>query len=151
MTNGDLQAPSRGERLRLDDELVAVEGATVTDSGIDLIIRHSDGRLGDRSVTVAQLAAARVPENDARGVSRSALAGLWGRWDRGLRWSTGGWPCVLQVIIAVELAGQLHGDPDVLAQHRGQGTAAPSGSGTSVALGIGHPAASATRVRVTPA
>jgi superfamily II DNA or RNA helicase len=80
MTSDDPHGPSRGERLRLDGELVLVEGSAVTEAGIDLIVRYADGRLGDRSVTLSQLATARVPENDGRGVATSALAGLWGRW-----------------------------------------------------------------------
>ncbi len=54
--------------------------ATVTDTGIDLIVRRPDGRLDDRTVTHAQFAAARIPENDGRGIAVAALAGLWGRW-----------------------------------------------------------------------
>jgi SNF2 family DNA or RNA helicase len=73
-------APSRGDRLLLDGELVAVEMATVTEVGIDLIVRRADGRLDDRTVTHAQFAEARLPENDGRGVAVAALAGLWGRW-----------------------------------------------------------------------
>ncbi len=59
---------------------MTVESSTATDSGADLILRTSDGRLIDRSVTAAQLADARVPENDGLGDSMKGLAGLWGRW-----------------------------------------------------------------------
>lgn len=80
MTADDLHAPLRGERLRLDGELVVVEGVAVTEVGIDLIVRSPDGRLRDHTVTFAQYSAARVPENDGHGISSPALAGLWGRW-----------------------------------------------------------------------
>ena len=43
--------PSSRRPASPNGELVTVEMATVTDSGIDLIIRHADGRLRDRSVT----------------------------------------------------------------------------------------------------
>lgn len=76
----DPQPPARGERLRLDGELVTIEMASVTDSGVDLIVRRPAGALEDRTMTFAQLAAARVPENDGQGSSTAALAGLWGRW-----------------------------------------------------------------------
>ncbi len=75
-----IDAPKRGQRLKLDDELVAVETATATDTGVDLIVRRPDGSLADRTVTWGQLTAARVPENDGQGRSLQALAGLWGRW-----------------------------------------------------------------------
>ena len=54
--------------------------ATVTESGIDLIVRRPGGALDDRTLSAAELAAARVPENDGQGISKAALAGLWGRW-----------------------------------------------------------------------
>jgi SNF2 family DNA or RNA helicase len=75
-----VQPPTRGERLHLDGELVTVEMASVTESGIDLIVRHSGGELDDRTMSAAQLAAARVPENDGLGSAEAGLAGLWGRW-----------------------------------------------------------------------
>src|SRR5687767_4822326 len=73
-------APKRGQRLRLDDDLVAVETATPTETGVDLIVRRSDGALVDRTITWEQLAAAGIPENDGKGHSPKVLAGLWGRW-----------------------------------------------------------------------
>ena len=72
--------PKRGDRIRLDGNLVTVESATATDVGVDLIVRRPDGALVDRTLTWDQLAAARVPENDGQGLSPQALAGLWGRW-----------------------------------------------------------------------
>src|SRR5437588_11315718 len=78
--SADPQPPARGERLRLDGELVTIEMASATDSGVDLIVRRPAGALEDRTMTFAQLAAARVPENDGQGSSTAALAGLWGRW-----------------------------------------------------------------------
>ena len=80
MTAADLRPPTRGERIRVDGELLTVEMATVTESGIDLIVRHPGGGLEDRTMSVADVVAARVPENDGRGISKAALAGLWGRW-----------------------------------------------------------------------
>ena len=80
MTSFDVQPPVRGERIRLDGDLVTVEMATVTESGIDLIVRRPGGGLDDRTMSAAELAAARVPENDGQGSSKEALAGLWGRW-----------------------------------------------------------------------
>ncbi len=73
-------APKRGQRLLLNDELVAIETATATDTGVDLIVRRPDGSLADRTITWQQLSDARVPENDGQGRSVQALAGLWGRW-----------------------------------------------------------------------
>lgn len=52
----------------------------MTDSAIDLIVRRSDGALEDRTISPAQLLAARVPENDGRGSAAVGLAGLWGHW-----------------------------------------------------------------------
>lgn len=74
------EPPTRGERLRLDGELVTVETAAMTDSAIDLIVRRSDGALEDRTISPSQLAEARVPENDGSGSAPAGLAGLWGRW-----------------------------------------------------------------------
>jgi SNF2 family DNA or RNA helicase len=74
------EPPKRGQRLKIDEDLVTVETATVTGTGVDLILRRSDGSLGDRTITWDQLTAARVPENDGQGRSTQALAGLWGRW-----------------------------------------------------------------------
>ena len=74
------EAPKPGHRLWLDGGLVTVETATVTDNGVDLIVRGSDGVLKDRTVTWKLLAASRVPENDGHGEPSRALAGLWGRW-----------------------------------------------------------------------
>ena len=72
--------PKRGCRIRLDGNLATVESATATDLGVDLIARRPDGALVDRTMTWDQLAAARVPENDGKGLSARALVGLWGRW-----------------------------------------------------------------------
>jgi SNF2 family DNA or RNA helicase len=72
--------PKRGHRLRLEEDLVTVESATLTDTGVDLIVRRPDGVLTDRSVSWEQLAVAAVPENDGQGRPSQALAGLWGHW-----------------------------------------------------------------------
>ena len=72
--------PLRGDRLHIDGELVTVEIATATETGADLILRTTTGSLLDRTLTVQQLAKARVPENDGLGQPAKALAGLWGRW-----------------------------------------------------------------------
>jgi hypothetical protein len=74
------ELPRRGHRLCLDGNLVTVETATATDTGLDLIVRGPDGALIDRTVTWEQLVAAGVPENDGQGRPPQALAGLWGRW-----------------------------------------------------------------------
>jgi len=70
----------RGDRLLIDGAIVTVEMSTVTNAGIDLILRAGDGSLIDRSVTLDQVAKARLPENDGLGHPQKALAGLWGRW-----------------------------------------------------------------------
>lgn len=75
-----IEPPKRGSRLRLGSDLVTVESATATETGIDLIVRRSDGNLADRTITWEQLASAAVPENDGKGEPSRALAGLWGRW-----------------------------------------------------------------------
>ena len=72
--------PLRGDRLHIDGELVTVEIATATETGADLILRTTTGSLLDRTLTVQQLAKARVPETDGLGQPAKALAGLWGRW-----------------------------------------------------------------------
>src|SRR5437899_2286922 len=74
------ELPKRGQRLRLNGDLVTVENAVESDTGVDLIVRRPDGVLADRTVTWEQLSAAVVPENDGQGRSAPALAGLWGRW-----------------------------------------------------------------------
>ena len=43
--------PKRGDRIRLDGNLVTVESATATDVGVDLIARRQDGALVDRTLT----------------------------------------------------------------------------------------------------
>jgi superfamily II DNA or RNA helicase len=74
------ELPRRGQRLLIGGDLVAVEMAAKTDSGVDLIVRLPEGALIDRSLTWEQLSRAQVPENDGQGLPRQALAGLWGRW-----------------------------------------------------------------------
>lgn len=74
------QLPERGDRLRIDGELVTVEVVTATDTGADLILRTSTGSLLDRTATWQQLEKARIPENDGLGDPAKALAGLWGQW-----------------------------------------------------------------------
>lgn len=76
------QLPERGDRLRIDGELVIVEVVTATDTGADLILRTSTGSLFDRTATWQQLEKARIPENDGLGDPAKALAGLWGQWMR---------------------------------------------------------------------
>ena len=39
--------PARGERLLLDGQLVTVEAATATDTGVDLIVRFQTGEIRD--------------------------------------------------------------------------------------------------------
>src|SRR5260370_39782283 len=65
--SADIQPQTRGERLRLDAELVIVEMVTVTDSGIDLIVRRPSGALEDRTISADQLAAVRMLDNDGQG------------------------------------------------------------------------------------
>lgn len=74
------EAPKRGERLRLEGEVVTVEFATATGTGVDLILRTGSGSLIDRSLNWEQLSKAHLPENDGLGDPGKALAGLWGRW-----------------------------------------------------------------------
>lgn len=74
------ELPKRGQRLRLDGDLLTVETAIASDTGVDLIVRRPDGVLTDRTVTWEQLSAAAVPENDGQGRPAQALAGFWGRW-----------------------------------------------------------------------
>jgi hypothetical protein len=74
------ELPKRGDRLRLDGDLVTVETAMANDDGVDLILRGPNGVLKDRTVSWEQLAAAGVAENDGQGEPSGALAGLWGRW-----------------------------------------------------------------------
>jgi SNF2 family DNA or RNA helicase len=52
----------------------------VSEDGVDLIVRGSNGVLKDRTVSWDQLAVAGVAENDGHGEPSRALAGLWGRW-----------------------------------------------------------------------
>lgn len=80
MAPTEIDLPKRGHRLRLDGKLVTVETATATETGVDLIVRCSDGALIDRTVRWDQLGVARMPENDGQGKAEEALAGLWGRW-----------------------------------------------------------------------
>ena len=54
--------PKRGQRLRLDGALVYVEVATLGQTGVDLLLRRSDGSTYDKSITLGALAAAVVPE-----------------------------------------------------------------------------------------
>lgn len=72
--------PAANDRLRLDGELVTIVAASPHDDGVDLVLRHRDGSLTDRSVSWPILASAYVPENDGGGNAVKALAGLWGRW-----------------------------------------------------------------------
>jgi hypothetical protein len=74
------ELPKRGDRLRLDGDLVTIETATASDNGVDLIVRGPNGVLKDRTVSWEQLAGAGVVENDGQGEPSGALAGLWGRW-----------------------------------------------------------------------
>lgn len=72
--------PAAGSRLIVDSELVTVIAATPTASGADLVLRRSDGTLTDASLSLADLARAEVPLNDARGDPEHSLTGMWGRW-----------------------------------------------------------------------
>ena len=72
--------PSAGMQIRVDGELVTVIAATATVDGADLVVRHSDGTLTDAALTLADLASAAVPVNDAGGDATKALATMWGRW-----------------------------------------------------------------------
>ena len=72
--------PKVGSWLRLDGHLVALEKVSPVDGGFDLVVRHVDGRFSELSLPEAQLKASRVPDDDGKGDSDEALAGLWGRW-----------------------------------------------------------------------
>lgn len=72
--------PRVGGWLRFDRRLVAVEKVSPIDGGVDLVVRHVDGRFSELTLSQAQLKAARIPDEDGKGNSEEALAGLWGRW-----------------------------------------------------------------------
>ncbi len=72
--------PEPGAQIRLDGSLVRVVAATSTPYGADLVIRRGDGTLADVVLTHAELDQGSVPENDGRGDTSKALAGLWARW-----------------------------------------------------------------------
>ncbi|MFE1893065.1 helicase-related protein [Streptomyces microflavus] len=72
--------PPPGMQVRIDGELVTVIAATTTSDGADLVVRRTDGELGDVAMSFAELDAASVPVNDALGDPARALAALWGRW-----------------------------------------------------------------------
>jgi superfamily II DNA or RNA helicase len=74
------ELPKPGQLLNIADDLVTVVSAIASDDAVDLVVRSSNGNLVDRSVSLDVLAAAILPENDGRGNSTNALAGLWGRW-----------------------------------------------------------------------
>jgi superfamily II DNA or RNA helicase len=75
-----IDVPKPGQWLRLNGELLRVVSATPNATGADLVLRHSDGSLLDRSESWETLAVARVQENDGAGKPENALAALWGRW-----------------------------------------------------------------------
>ncbi len=81
MTATDAAAlPAPGTQIRVDGELVTVIAATQTGDGADLVVRRSNGTLGDAALSRADLDAAIVPVNDAGGDSTRALATMWARW-----------------------------------------------------------------------
>jgi SNF2 family DNA or RNA helicase len=77
-----IELPKRGQRLLIQGELYYVEVASAGQTGVDLLLRGPDGKTHDRSMTLAALASARVPENDGKGKPAKAFAALWASWMR---------------------------------------------------------------------
>jgi hypothetical protein len=73
------------ERAYKEAEAIALEaaalGSLTPEQAEVLLARRPDGALVDRTMTWDQLAAARVPENDGKGLSPQALAGTLGKVD----------------------------------------------------------------------